>query len=94
VELTGADIYEQFVMPYTTEVMQGGTLYNGMLFHAFGYGATSNEIRVFDVKTGTEIADINALSLPYANLEPESCAIYDGKLYVQTGGGTLYKIIF
>lgn len=94
VELTGADIYDQFVMPYTTEIMQGGTIYNGLIYHLFGYGGTSNEMRVFDTTTGAEVAHIDALQLPYASEEPESCAVYDEKMYVMTASGKLYAIEF
>lgn len=105
VVLTADDVLQEFVLPYDTFFQQGGTLFNGMLFHAFGCGGTTsstspkkrnNAIRVYDVVSGTEKAAIDGTVLPFASAEPEALAVYDGKLLINTnsGSGELYQLEF
>lgn len=86
VTLYPKDIISQFETEYDTYYFQGGTMYGGRIYHAYGDGKQNVKYRdailVFDV---TEESKINKLELhktEVAAWELECCFFYEGDLWV------------
>ena len=87
VTLTPVDITDQFETEFDTYFTQGGTLYQGRIYYAYGNGgtygsATANGIRVFDIESERIISrlDLSEDRTGLGAKEPECCCIYKGKL--------------
>lgn len=97
VTLTPADIENQFAVGYDIGGTQGGILYRGRIYYAFGFGAQPGEkdfagkrngIRVFDIERESIAAKIELWkNSAMRTKEPESCGIYQGRLAVNYNTG-------
>lgn len=78
------DITNQFETEFDIYAFQGGTMYNGKIYHSFGYGNLNprehNGIRVFDIAERKITAKLDLSDTEMALWEPECCCIYNGEL--------------
>ena len=88
------DILDQFVVPSDTAFTQGGLLAGDQLIYTFGCPKHGypDEIMVFDVRQKKLTAHIRNLDEALHGEELESCAIYSGKLMLNTNDGGLYTL--
>ncbi len=84
VTLYPKDITDQFETPFHMYAFQGGTMYHGKIYHAFGYGTQEpkqqNGILVFDISRRKISAKLDLSTTSMARLELECCCIYNGEL--------------
>lgn len=92
--LTPTDITDQFATEYDIYITQGGTMYQGRIYYSYGFGGSSvytyNAIRVFDVAQKKIIGKIDLSGSAFANVEPECCFVYQGKLGLSIQTKKLY----
>ncbi|MBQ8398006.1 MAG: hypothetical protein IJX53_07435 [Clostridia bacterium] len=86
VTLTRADIIGQFEAPYDILATQGGTIHDGKLYYTYGFGKVGYPIgmRVFDLREEKLTARVDFSFTPFGNIEIECCAMYGGRLLVNT----------
>lgn len=86
VTLTRADIIGQFEAPYDILATQGGTIHDGKLYYTYGFGKVGYPIgmRVFDLRAEKLTARVDFSFTPFGNIEIECCAMYGGRLLVNT----------
>lgn len=86
VTLYPKDIIGQFETEFDTYFFQGGTMYGGRIFHAYGDGKQDQKHRdailVFDVTTEKRIDKLELHTTEAAAWELECCFFYEGNLYV------------
>ena len=96
VTLTANDIVKQSIFEFDAYATQGGCIYNGIIYYTFGFGGTTgnstSKIRVFDTDSNSILSRINLAGI--MNDEPEDCCVYNGKLYMQTAGNSLFVFDF
>ena len=86
VTLYPKDIIDQFQTEFDTYAFQGGTMYNGRIFHSYGDGKQEEKhrdaIRVYDIVEKRNIGKLELHSTKMASWEPECCFFYEGNLSV------------
>ncbi len=84
VTLYPKDIIDQFETDFDTYSFQGGTLYQGRVFHAYGDAKQSEKHRdailVFDLASQKKIGKLELHTTQIAEWEPECCFLYKEKL--------------
>ncbi|MBQ8814908.1 MAG: hypothetical protein IJZ85_10495 [Lachnospiraceae bacterium] len=102
VTLTPAHIESQFTTEYDIWGTQGGTLYQGRIYYPFGFGAQPGAEHFVEKRNGLRVYDIAQRRITckvelweksaMKTVEPEGCAIYDGKLALSynTAGENLW----
>ena len=84
VTLYPKDIMGQFQTDFEVYAFQGGTMYAGRIFHAYGDGKQNpkhrDAILVFDVTEQKKVGKLELHKTQIANWEPECCFFYEGKL--------------
>lgn len=88
VTLYPKDITGQFTTEFDVFAFQGGTMYQGRIYHSFGDAKQTakhtNNIRVWDVAEKKIVARIALHDSIMADWEPECCCIYNGELALNT----------
>lgn len=88
VTLYPKDIVSQFQTEFDIFAFQGGTMYNGKLYHSFGDARQDekhrNGIRVFDIAQEKIVGRIALYDTDMADWEPECVCIYNGDLALST----------
>lgn len=94
VTLTALDIVDQFTVPFDILFTQGGTLYQGKIYHTFGFGNDDYPlgIRVYDLAGKAVAARMDLSRSIFADEEIECCAFYRGKLLCNTNHGKIYCV--
>ncbi len=89
VKLTPADILDQFSVESDVQFTQGGTVHGGKLYYTMGLPQKDypNRILIFDLKEKRLAVQVENLDTALNMEEIECCAVYNGKLYVNTNGG-------
>lgn len=84
VTLYPKDIVDQFQTPFDVYAFQGGTMYNGKLYHSFGdaqqHEKHRDTIRVWDIAEQKLVARLALHTTEMAAWEPECVCIYKGDL--------------
>lgn len=84
VTLYPKDIIGQFETEFDTYAFQGGTMYGGRIFHAYGDGKQTekhrNAILIFDIAQQKKVGKLELHSTKMASWEPECCFFYNGEL--------------
>lgn len=99
--LTGADIKEQFTVPFDILFTQGGTLRNGKIYYTFGMGSSTYPLglRIIDLRE-KQVCNAEDLSTScFSNEEIECCAFYGNHLLCNTNStdiavGGIYSLGF
>lgn len=88
VTLYPRDIIDQFTTEFDVFAFQGGTMYQGRIYHSFGDAKQTakhtNNIRVWDVAQRRIVARLDLHDSIMADWEPECCCIYRGELALST----------
>lgn len=84
VTLYPKDIQDQFQTPFDVFAFQGGTMYNGKLYHSFGdaqqHEKHRDTIRVWDIAEQKLVGRLALHTTEMADWEPECVCIYNGDL--------------
>ena len=84
VTLYPKDITHQFQSPFTVYAFQGGTMYNGKIFHSFGDAKQDKKHRdtlvVWDVAQERIVQTLALHRTEVKAWEPECVCIYNGEL--------------
>lgn len=96
VTLTAADVLDQAIMEFDAYATQGGTMKDGKIYYAFGFGKvgtkTPAKIRVYDTDKRTIVGRLDLEG--QVNEEPEDISIYRGALYLNTNSNKIYRFAF
>ncbi|MBQ8814876.1 MAG: hypothetical protein IJZ85_10335 [Lachnospiraceae bacterium] len=95
VQLSAADILDQFSAESDVMFTQGGTIADGKIYYTFGlprreYPVT---ILVFDLEKRNLCAQIGNLDRAFREEEIECCDFYEGRLLCNTSDGSIFEII-
>lgn len=88
--LTGADILEQFLLPFDILFTQGGMIAGDKLFYTFGLGTPQYPVglRVYDLTNRRVCGRLDLSASVLGGEEIESCCFYNGELLCNTNAGT------
>ncbi len=96
VVLTPQDIRDQFTTELAAFSTQGGTLHDEKIIYAFGFGQIAgynpNTLLVFDLNNQNIAHRFDLSRSMFAFEEMEGCAVYNGKLLVDTQAGFIYEL--
>ena len=94
VVLTAADVLDEAVMEFDAYATQGGTMKDGKIYYAFGFGKkhpeSPSQLRVYDTDKRI-IAQRYDLTDDVPE-EPEDVAVYKGKIFLNTNSDKIYMI--
>ncbi|MDD7250555.1 MAG: hypothetical protein PUH21_00840 [Prevotellaceae bacterium] len=94
VKLTHADVLDQVSFPFDTYVTQGGTMRDGKIWYAYGFGKTGtltpSRVRVYDTDSHQITARYELESI--INEELEDISIYDGHILLNTNSSKIYEL--
>lgn len=96
VRLTGADILDQFLLPFDILFTQGGMIAGDKLFYTFGLGRDPYPIglRVYNLTNRCVCGRLDLSSSVLGQEEIESCCFYKGELLCNTNApvGGIYSL--
>ncbi len=92
--LTANDVLDEAVMEFDAYATQGGTMKDGKIYYAFGFGKkhpeSPSQLRVYDTDKQCIVQRYDITDdVPE---EPEDVAVYKGKIYLNTNSDKIYVI--
>ena len=94
VVLTADDVLDEAVMEFDAYATQGGTMRDGKIYYAFGFGKkhpdSPSQMRVYDTDTRTILHRLDLTE--QVPEEPEDVSVYKGKVYLNTNSDKIYVI--
>lgn len=94
ITLTADDVLDEAVMDFDVYATQGGTMKNGIIYYAFGFGIkhpeSPSQMRIYDTDKRAIIGSYDLTNT--VPEEPEDVAFYKGKIYLNTNSDKIYLI--
>ncbi len=94
VVLTADDVLDEAIMDFDAYATQGGTMKDGKIYYAFGFGKKHTEspsqLRIYDTDNRCILQRFDITEeVPE---EPEDVSVYKGKIYLNTNSDKIYII--